>query len=140
MLGQLTGQHKAHRCLDLAGRDGVALVVAGQTTSLRGDALEDVVNKGVHDDHGLLGHSGIGVHLLQHLVDVRCILEKRVSNKNRRYLQNAYVVGVRLSATLSLLTIRLGGGLASLAWCLSSCLCFNHDFCNKNTMRTSTQR
>jgi hypothetical protein len=34
VLGQLTGQHQTDGSLDLAGRDSVALVVAGQTTRL----------------------------------------------------------------------------------------------------------
>jgi len=56
--------------LDLARGDGGPLVVVSQTASLGGDTLEEVVDKGVHDGHGLGGHSGVGVHLLQHLVDV----------------------------------------------------------------------
>ena len=37
---------------------------------LAGDALEDVVDEGVHDRHSLLADAGVGVDLLQHLVDV----------------------------------------------------------------------
>ena len=33
-----------------------------------GDALEQVVDEGVHDAHG--GDTGVGVHLLEDLVDV----------------------------------------------------------------------
>ena len=44
VLGQLTGQHQTDGGLDLAGRDGVALVVAGQATTLGGNALEQIVN------------------------------------------------------------------------------------------------
>jgi len=70
VLGELTRQQQAHGSLDLPARDGGALVVVGQTASLGGDALEDVVDEGVHDAHGLAGHTGVGVDLLQHLVDV----------------------------------------------------------------------
>lgn len=41
-----------------------------QTAGLGGDALEDVVDKAVHDAHGLAGNSSIRVHLLQNFVDV----------------------------------------------------------------------
>ena len=70
MLGQLSGQEEPHSGLDLPGGDGGPLVVVGQTASLGSDALEDVVDKRVHDGHGLARDTGVGVHLLQHLVDV----------------------------------------------------------------------
>ena len=54
--------------------DGGPLVVVSQTASLGGDSLEEVVDKGVQDGHGLGGHSGVGVHLLQHHVDVEGII------------------------------------------------------------------
>ena len=105
VLGEFAGEHETDSRLDLAGRDGVALVVTRQAAALRGDALKDIVDKRVHDDHGLLGHSSVGVHLAQHLVDVRGVR-----------------VGVRLLAALAL-TVLLRGGLASLAGSLSGCLC-----------------
>ncbi|KAF4527836.1 hypothetical protein B566_EDAN014637 [Ephemera danica] len=50
------------------GRSRVSDV--GQTAGFGGDTLEDVVDESVHDAHGLAGDSGVGVDLLQHLVDV----------------------------------------------------------------------
>ena len=41
-----------------------------QTRGLRGDALEDVVHKRVHDRHSLAADASVGVDLFQHLVDV----------------------------------------------------------------------
>lgn len=70
VLGQLSGEEEPHSGLDLPGGDGGPLVVVGQTGGLGGDPLEDVVDEGVHDAHGLGGDAGVGVHLLQHLVDV----------------------------------------------------------------------
>ena len=70
VLGQLAGQQQTHGGLDLSGGDGAPPVVVGQTGSLGGDALEDVVDEGVHDGHGPGADAGVGVHLLQHLVDV----------------------------------------------------------------------
>ena len=70
MLGQLSGEEEPHRGLDLPRGDGGPLVVVGQTGGLGGNPLEDVVDKGVHDAHGLGGDTGVRVHLLQDLVDV----------------------------------------------------------------------
>ena len=94
MLGQLSGQQESHRSLDLPGRDGRPLVVVGQTGRLGGDALEDVVDEAVHDRHGLAGHTGVGVDLLQDLVDVD---------------------GVRLLPAALLLLVALGDVLLGLA-------------------------
>jgi hypothetical protein len=44
VLGQLAGQHQAHGRLDLARRNGVALVVARQAARLGGNALEQIVH------------------------------------------------------------------------------------------------
>ena len=107
VLGQLTGQNQTDSGLDLAGGNGVALVVTGQTSTLGGNALKDIVNERVHDHHSLLGHSSIGVHLLQHLVDVRGVR-----------------VGVSLLSALARVG-RLLRGLTSLSGSLSGCLCLS---------------
>ena len=70
VLGELTGEDEAHSGLDLPGGDGGLLVVAGELGSLGGDLLEDVVDEGVHDAHGLLGDTEFGVDLLEDSVDV----------------------------------------------------------------------
>ena len=70
MLRQLSREQKADRGLDLPGGDGGPLVVVRESGSLCGDPLEDVVDERVHDGHGLGGDAGVGVDLLQHLVDV----------------------------------------------------------------------
>jgi len=44
--------------------------VVGQLRGFVGDPLEDVVDKRVHDAHGLAGDSGVWVDLLEDLVDV----------------------------------------------------------------------
>ena len=90
MLGELTGEEEAHGSLDLAGGEGGLLVVAGEAGCLEGKALEDVVDEGVEDGHAALGDAGVGVDLLEDLVDVR---------------------GVRLGSLNSLLAGDLLGGL-----------------------------
>ena len=71
VLGQFTGQQQTNCSLDLARGDGGAFVVLGQTGSLRGNALENVIHERVHDGHGLRRDTSVGVHLLQDLK--RCI-------------------------------------------------------------------
>jgi len=70
VLGQLTGQEETDSGLDLSAGDRRSAVVVSQTASLRSDALEDVVDEGVHDAHGLAGDTSVGVHLLEYFVDV----------------------------------------------------------------------
>ncbi len=70
MLGQLTGQEQTDSSLDFSACDGGPPVVVGQTGCLGSNALKDVVDKAVHDGHGLAGDTSVRVHLLQHFVDV----------------------------------------------------------------------
>ena len=70
MLGQFTGEEKPDGSLDFPGGDGGPLVVVGKTGGLGGDALEDVVDEGVHDGHSLGADTSVGVDLLEDLVDV----------------------------------------------------------------------
>jgi len=44
--------------------------VIGQLRGFVGNSLEDVVDEGVHDAHGLAGDASVWVDLLQDLVDV----------------------------------------------------------------------
>ena len=96
MLGQFSRKEKPDSSLDLPGGDGRPLVVVSKAAGLSGNALKDVINKGVHDAHGLGGDTSVGMDLLQHLVDVD---------------------GVRLLAFALLLVVSLGDlllGLSSL--------------------------
>ena len=70
VLGQFTGKEKPDSSLDLPGGDGGPLVVEGKAGSLTSNTLEDIIDEGVHDRHGLAGDTSVGVNLLQHLVDV----------------------------------------------------------------------
>ena len=70
MLGELTGEEEPDGGLDLAGGDSGSLVVVRKLGSLGGDPLEDVIDEGVHDAHGLGRDSGVGMNLLQDFVDV----------------------------------------------------------------------
>ena len=70
VLGELTREDEADRGLDLTAGEGGLLVVAAQAAGFVGDALEDVVDERVHDGHTAAGDAGVGVNLLEHLVDV----------------------------------------------------------------------
>jgi len=70
MFGQFTGQEKPDSGLDLPGGDSGPLVVMSQAGSLSSNSLKDVIDKGVHDAHGLGGNASVRVDLLQDLVDV----------------------------------------------------------------------
>ena len=100
VLGELTREEEPDRGLDLARGDGGPLVVVSQTGSLSSDSLKEIIDKGVHDAHGLGGDTSVRVDLLQHLVDVDGI-------------------GF-LPSLLLLLLITLGNSLGSLARLLSS--------------------
>merc|ERR1719324_1523756 len=70
VLGKLSWEEESDGGLDLSGGEGVLLVVSDKSAGLGGDLLEDVVDEGVHDAHGSLGDSSLGVHLLEDSVDV----------------------------------------------------------------------
>ena len=95
MLGELSGQEEPDSSLDFSGGDGGPLVVVSELAGLGGNPLEEVVDEGVHDAHGLGGDTGVGVHLLEDLVDVDGI-------------------GL-LPLALPLLLVALGDGLGGLA-------------------------
>ena len=100
VLGQLSGQEETDSSLDLPGGDGGPLVVVGKTTGLSSDTLKDIIDEGVHDAHGLGADTGVGVHLLEDLVDVD---------------------GIRLLSLAVLgLLVTLGDGLGSLSGFLDS--------------------
>ena len=73
MFSQFSGEEEPDSGLDFPGGDGGPLVVVGKTGSFGSNALKDVIDKRVHDAHGLGGYTGVGVDLFQDLVDVDSI-------------------------------------------------------------------
>jgi len=73
MLGKFTGEDQTDSGLDFSGGEGSALVNAGKATSFGGNAVESVVDERVHDGHGALRDTSLGVDLLENFVDVRAI-------------------------------------------------------------------
>jgi hypothetical protein len=70
MLGQLSWEDEAHSSLDLSGGHSWLLVVASQVGGLVGNLVEDIIDEGVHDRHGLGRDTSIWVDLLEDLVDI----------------------------------------------------------------------
>ena len=99
VLSQLSGEEESDSRLDLPRGDGGPLVVVGETGSLGGDSLEDVIHERVHDRHGLGRDTGVGMDLFQDLVDVD---------------------GVRFLSLLLLFLVASGTGGLSLAGLLGS--------------------
>jgi hypothetical protein len=73
VLGELSGEGKAHGSLDLARGECALLVVADELAGLVGDLVEDVRDERVHDGHALGRNACVGVHLLENLVDVDAV-------------------------------------------------------------------
>jgi len=73
VFGELTRKHKPDSSLNLTRRKSRLLIVSSEFSSLSSDAFEDIVNEGVHDGHTLLADTGIGMNLLEHLVDVGAV-------------------------------------------------------------------
>ena len=70
---QFTGKQQTHGSLNFSAGDGGTAVVVCQTGSFGSDSLENVIDKGVHDAHGLAGNTCVRVYLLQHLVNVDAV-------------------------------------------------------------------
>tara|TARA_B110000285_G_C14833183_1_gene471851 strand:- start:149 stop:487 length:339 start_codon:yes stop_codon:yes gene_type:complete len=68
--GELSGEDESDGGLDLTAGEGLSLVVSDESGGFTGDSLEDIVDEGVHDAHGLLGDTGLGVDLLEDSVDI----------------------------------------------------------------------
>ena len=120
VLGQLSWQEEPDSSLDLPGGDGGPLVVVGKTAGLSSDPLKQVVDERVHDAHGLGGDTGVGVHLLEDLVDVDGI-------------------GL-LPLGFPLLLVSLGDGLGGFACSLSGGLGWHVGVLGSSVDLTATQQ
>ena len=117
VLGELTRQQETNSGLDFARRDGLLLVLERETRGFRGDALEDVVDEGVHDGHGLGRDSDIGVNLFQDVVDVDSV--GLLSSSLAFLLARSSDLASLLSCSLLALLGDLRGLFAALGrcWC-----------------------
>ena len=73
VLSELSWKDQSDSSLDLSASDGGSLVVVSQSGCLSSNSLKHIIDKAVHDAHGLAGDSSVRVNLLQNLVDVDSI-------------------------------------------------------------------
>ena len=105
MLGKLTRENKTSSSHDLSGGDGVALVVTSDVTGLSGNAVKDIVDKGVHDGHGTLADASVGVDMTENLEDVG-----RIAVKAAAVLAGSLLVTLDAGGLLlNLLSLRSSG-------------------------------
>jgi hypothetical protein len=67
---KFSGEDEFDSGLNLSGRQSSSLVESDQLGSLSGDSVEGVVDEGVHDVHGFLGDTDVGVDLLEDFIDI----------------------------------------------------------------------
>ncbi len=67
---KFSGEDELDSGLNLTGRESSSFVESNQLWSFSGDSVEGVMNEWVHDVHGFLWDTNVGVYLLEHLVDV----------------------------------------------------------------------
>lgn len=106
VLGQFAGQQETDGGLNLPAGYGRTFVVMCQTGGFGGDAFEYVVYETVHYAHRLARDSGVGMDLLQHLVDVDGVA----------FLPPALLFLVALRNILLSLSRFLGGLTAGFWW------------------------
>jgi len=68
--GEFSWEDELDGRLNLSGRKCSSLVESDELGSFSGDSVKSIVDEGVHDVHGLLWDSDVGVDLFKHLVDV----------------------------------------------------------------------
>ena len=71
MLCKLSWQEETNRGLDLSRRQSGSVSISAETESLVRQAVECIVNEGVHDIHRTTRNTHVRVDLLENLVDVR---------------------------------------------------------------------
>ena len=103
VLGELAGQQETDGGLDLATRDRRTFVMLCEPGRFPSDALKDIVDKRIHDAHRLARDTGVGMYLLQHLVDVDSValspspVPLLVASTNRFSLRDCFLRAFRCS-------------------------------------------
>ena len=68
--GEFSGEDELDSWLDLTGRECSSFVESNELWTFSGDSVESVVDERVHDVHGFLWDSDVGVDLFEDFVDV----------------------------------------------------------------------
>ena len=109
VLGELSGEDEPDGGLNLPGGDSGLLVIEGKTSSLSGHLVEDVVDEGVHDTHGLGADASVGVDLLEHLVDIDLVGLSLQVREREECISMARLKGmqaIRLTLAIFFLSLR----------------------------------
>ena len=106
MLGEFTREQEPDSSLNFPGGDSCPLVVVSETTGFSSNALKNVIHERIHDRHSFGAHSGVGVNLLENLVDVDSV----------RFTPLALPLLISLGDGLLGLTGLLGGLSGNLGW------------------------
>ena len=101
--------------MDFPRGESSSLVESDEFGSLSGDSVEGIVDEGVHDVHGLLGDTDVGVDLLEDLVDVD---GEGLNSSSSGFLVSAFGFGFRFLSHL-LIRIELGAMQSDLRMFLS---------------------
>ena len=68
--GEFSGEDELDSRLNFSGRESSSFVESDEFWSFGGNSVESIMNERVHDVHGFLGDTDVGVYLLEDLVDV----------------------------------------------------------------------
>ena len=68
--GELSGEDKLDSRLNFSGWKSSSLVESNEFGSFSGNSVESVMDEGVHDVHGFLGNTNVGVNLFQDFIDI----------------------------------------------------------------------
>jgi hypothetical protein len=68
--GEFSGEDELDSRLDLSGWKSSSLIESDEFGSFSGNSVEGIMDERVHDVHGLLWDSNVGVHLFEDFVDV----------------------------------------------------------------------
>ena len=70
VFGQLSRKKETHSGLDLPRGERRTPVIVSKARRFGSNAFEYVIHERVHDRHCFAANAGVGMHLLQHFVDV----------------------------------------------------------------------
>ena len=67
---EFSGEDELDSRLNFSGRESSSFVESNELWAFSGNSVESIMNEWVHDVHGLLWDTNVGVYLLEDLVDV----------------------------------------------------------------------
>ena len=67
---KFSGEDELDSRLDLSGWESSSFIESNEFWTFSGNSVESIMNERVHDVHGFLWDTNVGVHLLKNFVDV----------------------------------------------------------------------